>query len=247
MTSIRGIYSFSHLTFHEYFTARELETQDDLHQTLMNHLTEKRWREVILLTVGMLKNADSLLRRMKSQIDRMLAADEKLQQFLTWVQQKSTSINASYKPAAIRAFYFNLALDRDLDRVLDRAHDLDRNRALALDRDPALQKSLEELKEQLPNPQNDWDEFMQWWQTNSSAWTEQLRVVMIAHRNIGHNWQFSNIQKQQLQQYYNANQLLVDCLNSDSYISRQVRTEIEERLLLPVVPIDFVPPGSDSP
>jgi hypothetical protein len=57
---------------------------------------------------------------------------------------------------------------------------------------------------------------------------------MIEHGNIGHDWQFTDEQKEQLQHYYHANKLLVDCLNSDGYISRQVRQEIEETLLLPM-------------
>ncbi|OUL25453.1 hypothetical protein BV378_15405 [Nostoc sp. RF31YmG] len=56
---------------------------------------------------------------------------------------------------------------------------------------------------------------------------------MIKHRNIGHDWQFSEEQKELLQQYYDANQLLVDCLNSECYVSREVRQQIEKTLLLP--------------
>ena len=82
------------------------------------------------------------------------------------------------------------------------------------------------------------ENFTQWWQTNRQAWTEQLRAVMIEHRNIGHDLQFSDEQKQLLQQYYDANKLLVDCLNSDCYVSREVRQEIEETLLLPIAEIE---------
>ena len=57
---------------------------------------------------------------------------------------------------------------------------------------------------------------------------------MIQHRDIGHDWQFSDEQKALLRQYYDANKLLVDCLNSDCYVSREVRQEIEEGLLLPI-------------
>ena len=64
---------------------------------------------------------------------------------------------------------------------------------------------------------------------------EQLRGVMIQHRNIGHDWQFSRKQQELLKQYYAANQLLVECLNSECYVSRGVREEIEGTLLLPVV------------
>jgi predicted NACHT family NTPase len=89
----RGIYSFSHLTFHEYFAARKIKeicnpyaVSDPTLQALASHITEKRWREVILLTVGMLDSADCLLQMMKRQIDRMLAGDEKLQELLAWRQ-----------------------------------------------------------------------------------------------------------------------------------------------------------------
>jgi predicted NACHT family NTPase len=85
----RGIYSFSHLTFHEYFTARKIVTScnqydidDPILQGLVSHLTEQCWQEVFLLTVGMLDSADALLQLMKSQVDWLLATDEKLQQLL---------------------------------------------------------------------------------------------------------------------------------------------------------------------
>jgi predicted NACHT family NTPase len=355
----RFIYSFSHLTFHEYFTARELVTRerDELPQVLLPHLSDKRWREVFLLTVEMLENADSFLRLIKSHIDQMLATDPKLQQFLTRVEQKSGSVNSPCEPAAIRAFYFVLAidLDRELDRdgeadrfiaidldlaidlpaslahelagalainlnhddfnrVLDRVlgsaldlpldlalvrafdfvrtfdlvrvvafdldlafelsgeraidlgsalsiareldRELDRERAITIDRNhalsiaralelaciiareldlvPVLTQSLQDLKDQLLNIDNDRGEFWQWWQISGLAWADQLRAMMIEHRNIGHDWQFSDVQKTRLQQYYDANKLLVDCLNSHCSVSQAVRDEIEDSLLLPV-------------
>ena len=61
---------------------------------------------------------------------------------------------------------------------------------------------------------------------------------MIKHRNIGHDWQFSDKQKEKLQQYYDANKFLVECLDSDSYVTREVREEIEETLLLPMAEIE---------
>ena len=61
---------------------------------------------------------------------------------------------------------------------------------------------------------------------------------MMAHRNIGHEWQFSDAQKKQLRQYYATNQFLVDCLNSNCYVRRSVREEIEATLLLPFAKIE---------
>ncbi|NEO33866.1 MAG: NACHT domain-containing protein [Symploca sp. SIO3C6] len=298
----RGIYSFSHLTFQEYFTARKIVHSIDpplekALQNLASHITEKRWREVFILAIGMLSSADDLLRLMKKKIDILLEGDEKLQQFLTWVNQKSMSVEASSKRAAVRAFYFslsfdqslslnlslssslnlfysfslsralnidlNLDLDLDLDRTLEyslslsldfslspnisralslnlsfclsRAFDL--SRALFLNLNPELKQSLQQLKEQLPDSKRDQEQLQQWWKVNGKAWAEQLRAVMIKYRNIGHGWQFSQQQKELLQQYYDANKLLVDCLNNDCYVSREVRQKIEDKLLLPLAEI----------
>ncbi|HEY9876855.1 MAG TPA: NACHT domain-containing NTPase [Leptolyngbyaceae cyanobacterium] len=262
----RGIYSYSHLTFHEYFTARKIVTSansEALLKNLSTHITEKRWREVFLLAVGMLESADELLRAMKQEIDHLLSRDDRLQQFLDWVTEKSRSVQATYKSAAVRAFYFtlDLGLSRSLDLALDRSLTLDLvdrslslslsrflardlslslarsrslSRSLDLDLDPELKRSLRSLKTQLPDSDQNWSQFKQWWQANGTTWTEQLRAVMIEHRNIGHDWQFTGAQQQLLQQYYDANKLLVDCLNSDCYVSREVRQEIEDSLLLPV-------------
>jgi predicted NACHT family NTPase len=325
----RGIYSFSHLTFHEFFTARNFALSrhsQQAFQQLVRHMNDKSWREVFLLTVGILPNADDLLQLMKPHVDALLAEDEKLQQFLHWVDEKSYSIEAPYKPAAVRAFYFSrsldlalnlafnhaleidydldgditvaleidhlLEIDRDIDLEIEIDHlleidrdidleieidrdlyralyrDLDLNRALALDAldrnlesdcalalTPALDRILgralalaldrnlnsklqDELRQLEAYLWDAWDnkreKFQSWWQANGQAWTEQLRAVIIEHRNIGHDWQFNDSQKKLLQQYYNANKLLVDCLNSDCYVSREVRQEIEDTLLLPV-------------
>ncbi|NER45405.1 MAG: signal transduction protein [Symploca sp. SIO1A3] len=275
----RGIYSFSHLTFQEYFTAREIDAKADLEE-LANRVTEKRWREIFLLTPGMMRDASQLMQLMKWKIDGLVASDKKIQQFLSWVNQKSSSVDASYKPAAVRAFYLSLdlcfsqsidlslsqsidfsrSLDLSLDLFLDFSLDLsldlclsrslflclsrslDLSLDLSLDQSlsqveiiaPKLKYSLQQLKGQLPNPEKDKEQLKQWWEFNGKAWTEQLRAVMIEHRNIGHNWQFNEQQQELLNQYYNANKLLVDCLNSDCYVSQEVRQEIEDTLLLPM-------------
>jgi predicted NACHT family NTPase len=327
----RGIYSFSHLTFHEYFTARKIVTScnpyavdDPTLQMLVIHVAEKRWREVFLLTVGILESADVLLRLMKVQIDGLLAGDEHLHQFINWVEQKTEPIKSLYKTAAIRSIYWvsgnacmksqhrfldetiliyglnlttsidstfeidgefyldeNFEIDCDLalsivvelallfTRFHDNAADSPINNVslektnlttaqikgirgafleivaklidnlnyfLDLKIDTVLKRKIKQLKKQLPilEVKNDSDvkELIQWMKIKGSEWTEQLQTVMIEHRNIGHDWQFSDEQKQLLQQYYDANKLLVDCLNSDCYVSREVRQEIEETLLL---------------
>ncbi|MBW4545436.1 MAG: NACHT domain-containing NTPase [Symplocastrum torsivum CPER-KK1] len=304
----RGIYSFSHLTFQEYFTAREIvntcnfhSLDDKLLHNLVNHITEKRWREVFLLIVESLPSADCLLLLIKQQIDVLVADDKKLQQLLMWANQKSLSVELPYQAAAIRAFYFAFAFDGYprilttgynltrflnpiLSHALDQAYahdpifDLNLAHALVLDLafaytyfkalrsnvegnnfhdffyihtikgtlskictlplDPKLQQVLHQLKELIPDINSDKEILKQWYEDESQAWTEQLRAMMVEHRNIGQDWQFNEQHKKLLQQYYNANLLLLQCLNSDCYVSREVRSHIEDTLLLPIAEIE---------
>jgi hypothetical protein len=78
----------------------------------------------------------------------------------------------------------------------------------------------------------DQEEFYQWWENHGEKWTRELRQVCIDCRNIGHDWQFTKGQAELLKQYYEVNLLLVECMNR-SYVSKQVREEIESTMLLP--------------
>ncbi|MBD0265386.1 MAG: hypothetical protein ICV78_22495 [Tolypothrix sp. Co-bin9] len=102
----KGIYSFSHLTFHEYFAAREI-VANSAYKTLVKHLTEKRWREVFLLTAGMMRNADNLMHLIKSEIDGLISTDEQLQNLMRWVAKKSSLATVPYQPAEVRGIYLN--------------------------------------------------------------------------------------------------------------------------------------------
>jgi len=105
--------------------------------------------------------------------------------------------------------------------------------ALTIVLDLGLQQSLQQLQDQLPDSKRDRERFQTWWQTNHVAWSERLREAIALHRNIQHPWHFSPEQQQVLQRYYNANQLLIDCLNSNCEVTAAVRQEIEAALLLP--------------
>jgi predicted NACHT family NTPase len=313
------IYSFSHLTFQEYFTARQIVTSSnpevfqERFNTLASQIRNKQWREVFLMTVELLPNADYLLSLMKKEADGIVQKDKDIVRMLDWLQQKSNSIEHPYKQSAVRATYLEHILDgylghflcEDRSSVLDISIDnlligdvaiaigrkfqdintikriqgleygLDRTIDQDFDRDfyfpfklgeyedrrgflayakyrdcstiledtllfldkheyqDELKQELQNLKIELPSDSNS-KTFDEWFSNDEGKeWTKRLRQVMVQYRNIGHDWQFSDNQHQLLKDYYNANLLLVQCLEQSRYVSRHIRKEIEDTLLLP--------------
>jgi predicted NACHT family NTPase len=157
--------------------------------------------------------------------DRTLELDRTLTRALTFARGCDPAFAHAY-PFALYTFY---ACDHALAFEPELKHDTKRS---------PLGESLQQLQAQLPDVDDEEEKLKQWWQNNGQAWAEKLRSVMIEHRNIGHNWQFNYQQQQALEQYNNANQLLIDCLNSDCYVSRKARQEIEDTLLLPTSEIE---------
>jgi predicted NACHT family NTPase len=158
-----------------------------------------------------------------------------------------------------------ISIDYSLKMALDNSYNLDRDIQQDPEGDPDANQGLyyssdglvaglmsglrtylqsgENMIEQLSqvckyDPHQQWKEFKQWWQTNGKGWTEKLKLYMTEYRNIEHDWQFSEEQHKLLQQYNDANELLVDCLNSGCSISQNVKQEIEEMLLLPIAEIE---------
>jgi len=160
------IYTFAHLTFQEYYTARYIVESvaagdADAMARLLAHAHESRWWEVTLLVASMLSNADAFFKVFVNVLDTYIAGDAKLVELMTWAADKSNRVAPPYKAAALRSYYVALAFDRDraLDRdrilafdrdrarararhlALDLARDFDRDRARARDFDRALARA----------------------------------------------------------------------------------------------------------
>ncbi len=102
-----------------------------------------------------------------------------------------------------------------------------------------LQLELQKLKHELPDPNQKEEQFDPWWETNSKNWFEKLRKVIIEHRDIGHNWQFSYDDCLLLEEYYQANVLLLYCLYDCDYnLADSVRNKIIDELFLPIAEIE---------
>lgn len=286
----KGIYSFSHRTFHEYFVSLKIiktldpREQNKLLNSLAIHINDYRWQEVFLLVACMLPQADYLIKLIKNEIDKIVEGNQKISLFLKWLDHKSSTVKSKKDISNLKAigqvFYFNLIitksmmlkkqkvsrdflLDSELIRTLNccleiqdmtlvfniqestrkknqRQAKLQRNyktivtsinRCIENANDIKLQENLIDLKLLLPEEV----EVSTYWVFETlQQWIDRFRLIILEHRNIGHNWNFTDSEIKSLQEYYDVNKLLAQCLKGDCYVSREVREEINLSTLLPI-------------
>ncbi|OKH32361.1 hypothetical protein NIES2119_26355 [[Phormidium ambiguum] IAM M-71] len=103
---------------------------------------------------------------------------------------------------------------------------------------PEMKEALQRLKAQVPNLNGDMESLLDWYKTHGRAWDEQVKdLIFESHRINDYYPRFSDHQKEILNQYYNANRLLLECINIAN-MSPEVRAEIIDTLLLPLAEIE---------
>ena len=117
---VRGSYSFSHLTFQEYLTANYIAGNPRSIQGLVNrHLHDARWREIFLLTAGLMREADDLLEAMEAEAFKSINTDG-LKSLLRWAKQITDTTDNRYSGLAKREFVIDKLF---LLRALNKAHE----------------------------------------------------------------------------------------------------------------------------
>ncbi|MDY6784607.1 MAG: NACHT domain-containing protein [Cyanobacteriota bacterium] len=150
----RGLYSFINIEVHQYFIGRALTAHlsSQRFERGLSRFTAQSWRDTFFEALARFHPADDLLLHLKRRADEIVADDPSIQFFLTWGSQKAELGETHYKASAVRAFYFSLGIDRNLEpklaHPLDFSHAVDRavksplhNRKLACWLDPKLAKA----------------------------------------------------------------------------------------------------------
>jgi len=123
----RGIHSFSHLTFQEYFTSEYIVTSQEheiINNVITQNLTNPQWQEIFQLIAGRLENADEFFKQIFDRANNLVKS-QSLQDMLTWLDRVTVASGVS--SSSWRALY--LAIDLDVDLYIDPSIEI--NRSLA--------------------------------------------------------------------------------------------------------------------
>ena len=101
---VSRFYSFSHLTFQEYLTANYFVGDAwSIKDLVTKHLHDEQWREVFLLTAGLLREADNLLLEMEAEASKSINTP-RLKALLQWTERITNTSDHSYRGIAERPF-----------------------------------------------------------------------------------------------------------------------------------------------
>jgi hypothetical protein len=94
-----------------------------------------------------------------------------------------------------------------------------------------LSKPLQQFKEQLPNSEDRVRYELFWREFEYLSWIEELKTAVSIYRKTEFYWHSNN--QEILKLYYDANKLLIDCLEQNFELTIELQQEIETALLFP--------------
>ncbi len=215
----KGIYSFSHLTFQEYFTAKYLVShaaEGTLQKLVANHLIDPRWNEVFLIIAGMLPKGDNFLLLIKKSIDALV--NEEIRDILialnrVVVKQKHYITKQQLPFGAARVYTLYRAFEHMAQDIkMARARDVRLDAVHALTRDTCI------------------DLFRVLGLDSRYDFNQLLDVDL--DFTMGLNQESTEA----LKIYLRVNHILINCLKNECYVSKDVRYSLlDELLTVPLV------------
>jgi len=220
--------------------------------------TDKESSEDSSQTASTVNADEATLLQKKAEADALIANNEKLQELLTWVYEKSLQVEPDYQPVKVRAFYlaliwllgitfarkldpncspgkarqffscFNRACDVVLDIAFFDNSKTDQANVIVSVFALDFEPELKQALQQIKAELPDLDEEKE----RFEDWRQNNGQDWIDKiKNIlGHDLQLDDEQRNLLKQYYNANRCLLEELNSNSNVTPTVREEIKNKL-----------------
>lgn len=247
----RSIYSFSHLTFQEYFTARYIAanlSNKALQKLIEQHASDPRWHEVFLLLTSLLPDATQFMHTFSRVLRETIKPDNRIEALLEWAEKKAGGskerrwhIVRSYISIAIQTdptlggrLTSSMTLTLELipielqnEVMLSAALILAELRFKLFSEISPLYTAwgLDEIisKDKLIVPNTESAEI------EKQNFATSLRQSLLKHKDIGHKWNLTDEQQDWLADFIIANDLLRECLEL-AYMSPADKKNAQEGL-----------------
>jgi len=215
----KDVYSFAHLTFQEYFTAKYIidnaYKENLLEKLVEEHLYDAKWKEVFLLVAGMLDNADELLWRMRAKANEALEV-LRINLWFEKIQNVALKVKAPYPKVLVRSI---LAMDNSPIR----SHTV-------------IQPHENKLAFTIANIFRIIDDSLSVTKlviSISNVLSINFEDILGFDLDISLDEGLKKHDLQKLQNYFSANHLIISCLESGSYVSKDLREKLIHELFLP--------------
>ena len=223
----RGIYSFSHLTFQEYFTAKYIvdsQKKLSLPTLVKQHFLDPKWREVWLLTTEMLTDAEELVVAMHQQISQR-GAHPGVSLFLKKADELIVKRDGRLPSDEIRiwATALPLIVSDSLARVRARARVSARDLASALARTSARDRDRTSARARARDlvRARDLDLDLD---LDLDA-VGDLAFALLSYQNDD-AVSFSEDDLYAIADYFHSWEMLAFCLNTECYVSTETRKQV---------------------
>jgi hypothetical protein len=120
----QGIYSFSHLTFQEYLTAKyivENAAQGTVNRLVSKYMSDSRWNEVFLSVASLLDKADFFFEEFINTIKNSILKEKDVKDIVQWAQRRaklSKQPNALGRIVYIYSVFYRALCESDEPRLV---------------------------------------------------------------------------------------------------------------------------------
>ena len=206
-------YIFSHLTLQEFLTAYYIKSHNLQYKLIDSYVSDAHWREVFILYAGHLEISDEFLINLKSETRSFITNRnfKFLKSLLSSVKEISESIKSEYSQPAVYALTIARAFDFFRPELKYRYTALNIITDIAFTLDPSIK--------------NDFN--------NNRIYFYQKVKLPIS--KLVDKIDFStNIEQEEMEnfiEYLKSQLLLIECVDSSTCVSHEVREDIEKSIL----------------
>ncbi|WP_321965755.1 NACHT domain-containing protein [Burkholderia cepacia] len=211
------VYSFSHLTFQEFFAAKNITENTNRESPLVlvdRHLLDTRWREVFILTTGLLAEADEFVKRIRKRMTEF-SRHARLSKTLNDIASLVVRAKAGIPLPVRRALAVRFVMDKLREREFEFKSAYG-----------AAEELLGDIQKEFGKVSSVDMETIKSLELGLQSGRDNVDTVV---RNILYGTTSAG---EDIKIYIQLTRLLVNCLNVDAYITSDVRKDIVASLFL---------------